>query len=124
MARSSKETAGVNYLEYVPRRTIDHEEGEDGRLVLLRPKFIKGPLAKWLQPRIKRKHFKVRLDDLGSATWRAIDGRRTVGQIADLLYEQFGERIEPRYERMSMFIDSLAKGAMITFEPRAAAEQE
>lgn len=124
MARRPKKNAGINYLEYVPRRTIDHEEGEDGRLILLRPKFVKGPLARWLQPRIKRKHFRVRLDDLGSATWRAIDGRRTVGQIADLLYEEFGERIEPRYERMSMFIDSLAKGAMITFEPRAAAGQE
>jgi hypothetical protein len=123
MARRQKKT-NPNYLDNVPRRNIEHEEGEDGRLVLLRPKFMSGPLAKLLQPRIKRKHFKVKLDDLGTATWRAIDGRRNVGQIADLLFEEFGERIEPRYERMSMFIDSLAKGKMVTFEQRGAAEQE
>jgi hypothetical protein len=114
----------LNYLEHVPRRNIDHEEGEDGRLVLLRPKYMSGPLARWLQPRIKRKHFKVKLDDLGTATWRAIDGKRNVGEIADLLFEEFGERIEPRYERMSMFIDSLYKGKMVTFEPHVSAEQE
>ena len=114
----------MNYLENVPRRNIDHEEGEDGRLVLLRPKYMTGLLAKLLQPRIKDKHFKVKLDDLGTATWRAIDGRRNVGQIADLLYEEFGERIEPRYQRMSMFIDSLAQGKMITFEPLPSAAEE
>jgi len=124
MARRRDKQPRPNYLDYVPQRNIEHEEGDDGRLVLLRPKFMSGPLARWLQPRIKRKHFKVRLDDLGTATWRAIDGKRSVGQIADILYEEFGERIEPRYERMSMFIDSLAKGKMVTFEPPIAAGQE
>lgn len=123
MASRARKNRQVNYLDHVPRRSIGHEETEDGQLVLLRPKFIKGPLARWLQPRIKRKFFRVRLDEVGTATWQAIDGNRNVGEIADLLYEQFGERIEPRYERMSRFIDSLAKGAMVTFEPSPAAER-
>ncbi|MBW2277637.1 MAG: PqqD family protein [Deltaproteobacteria bacterium] len=114
----------MNYLDYVPRRSIDHEEGDDGKLVLLRPKFMSGPLAKLLQPRITDKHLKVKLDDLGTATWRAIDGKRNVGQIADLLFEEFGDQIEPRYDRMSRFIDSLAKSKMVTFESRAPAKQE
>jgi hypothetical protein len=90
--------------------------------VLLRPKFIKGPLAWWLQPRIKRKYFRVKLDDLGTATWAAIDGERTVGQIADFLYERFGEEVEPRYERCARFIHSLAQGAMVELRPPVFSE--
>ena len=114
-----KEKAGaVNYLNCVPSRRIEHEEDEDGRIILLRPKFMKGILSKYLQPKIKAKFFRVRLDDVGSATWAAIDGTRTVGEIADSLYEQFGEAVEPRYERCSKFVYSLYQGAMITIDQK------
>jgi hypothetical protein len=106
----------VNYLDYVPSRAIEHERGDNDRFVLLRPKFMGGILAKLLQPNIKKTHFRVRLDKFGSKTWECIDGNRTVGEIADLLYEEFGDEIEPRYERCSKFINSLYKGAMVTIE--------
>jgi hypothetical protein len=103
-----------NYLDRVPARAVGHEEGAEGRLVLLRPKFMTGPLARLLQPRIPKQHFRVRLDDIGTAVWKLIDGERNVGQIADALVEPLGDRIEPRYERVSRFIHSLHKGSMIT----------
>lgn len=106
-----------NYLDLVPRRTIQHEVGDDGRFVLLRPKYMTGLLARFLQPRLRAKHFRVQLDDIGTATWDAIDGARTVGQIADVLGEKFGARVEPRYERCARFIQSLHKGAMVTLAP-------
>jgi len=115
MARRGDRTP-ENYLDCVPRRAVEHETDGDGRTVLLRPKFIKGPLARWLQPRIERKHFRVRLDEVGAATWEAIDGRRTVGEIAEILKDRFGDRVEPCYERCSMFVRSLDRGAMITLE--------
>jgi hypothetical protein len=124
MPRRRDKSRQISYLDKVPSRAIEHEEGDDGRLTLLRPKFTRGPLAWWLQPRMKYKYFRVHLDDIGTATWRAIDGERNVGQIADLLYEEFGERIEPRYDRMSRFIDTLARSAMVTIERPAAAEKE
>jgi hypothetical protein len=120
MAKARKD----NFLDFVPNRAIDHEDGEDGRLTLLRPKFVKGPLARWLQRRIKHKYFKVRLDELGTATWHAIDGKRSVAQIADLLAERFGEQIEPRYDRMSQFIDSLARSSMVTLDQPTATPKE
>lgn len=106
---------GENYLDRVPKRNVDFEEGENGRLVLLRPKFMTGPLARWLQPKLPKKYFRVKLDDVGTAVWRSIDGARTVGEIAEILFAEFGERVEPRHERCSRFIHSLDKGAMITF---------
>jgi len=106
---------GENYLDRVPKRNVDFEEGEGGRLVLLRPKFMTGPFARWLQPRLPRKFFRVKLDDVGSTVWRSIDGARTVGEIAEILFAEFGERVEPRYERCSKFVHSLHQGAMIAF---------
>jgi hypothetical protein len=102
-----------NYLDNVPRRCVDFEEGEGGRLVLLRPKFITGPFARLLQPHLPRKFFRVQLDDVGTCVWNAIDGARTVGEIAELLFAEFGERVEPRHERCSRFIHSLHQGAMV-----------
>jgi hypothetical protein len=115
MARRGRED--IDYLEFVPRRVIDHEDGEDCRLVLLRPKWTRGLLAKLLQPRIRRRFFRVRLDDVGSATWLLIDGHRTVGEICEALFERFGQRVEPRFERGAKFIHQLESGDMVSFDP-------
>jgi hypothetical protein len=109
---------GENYLDRVPKRNVDFEEGEGGRLVLLRPKFMSGPLSRWLQPKLPKKFFRVKLDDIGTTVWRSIDGARTVGEIAEILFAEFGERVEPRHERCAKFIHSLDRGAMITFIER------
>ncbi|MCP4677958.1 MAG: PqqD family protein [Deltaproteobacteria bacterium] len=123
MPRIDKDQS-VNYLDYVPSRAIEHEIGDNGRYVLLRPKFMRGILARFLQPHINSKHFKVRLDDFGSKTWASINGRRTVAEIADMLYEEFGDTIEPRYERCSKFLNSLHQGAMITLELKQRVSEE
>jgi hypothetical protein len=121
--RSTSKSAG-NYLDNVPQRTVASEEGEGGLLVLLRPKFMTGPFARLLQPRIPKKFFRVQLDDVGSCVWRSIDGARTVGEIAELLFAEFGERVEPRYQRCSRFVHSLHQGAMIAFvEPPDAGKR-
>jgi len=119
-----KTLPAVNYLELVPTRTVASEPGEGGLVVLLRPKWVRGLFARWLQPRLPphKRHFKVRLDDVGTAVWNAIDGERSVGDLAELLYERFGDRVEPRYERVSRFIHSLDDGAMVTLAPPAGAE--
>lgn len=73
-------------LATVPRPLAEWSEGEAGRVVLVRPRPTTGGLkgvgdliSWWLSPR------KVRLDALGSAAWRLIDGRTTVAEIAAAL---------------------------------------
>lgn len=113
-----------NYLDCVPNRAVQHELDENGRVILLRPKWVKGLLAKYLQPRLSRPFFRVKLDLIGAAIWNAIDGVRTIHELADLLYEEFGDEIEPRYERCARFIHSLQEGAMIRVSrPNAAGEE-
>jgi hypothetical protein len=43
---------------------------------------------------------RIRLDDRGAFVWNHLDGRRTVGEIAQLARETFGESIEPAEERV------------------------
>ena len=113
MTRKGK--SAPNYLDNVPVQRVGHEVGENGLLILLRPKFMRGPLAWWLQPRLRSRHFRVKLDEIGSAAWPLIDGKRTILEISDLIYEKLGDRVEPRYERVSRFIGELRRGGMVAF---------
>ena len=90
----------VNLLDIAPVRLTESEEVK-GRLVVIRPKPRRRgitALLNWLQywmavPRI-------RLDDRGAFVWRHLDGVRTVGEIAQLARERFGDSIEPAEERV------------------------
>jgi hypothetical protein len=102
-----------NFLDFVPVRRVDSETRGDGCLTLLRPKFVRGPLARWVQPRLAKPFYKVHLDAIGSAVWEQIDGARTVGEIAIDLERRFGDRVKPAHQRVSMFVGELARGRMV-----------
>ena len=90
----------INLLDIAPVPLTESEDVK-GRLVVIRPKPKRRgitALLHWLQywmavPRI-------RLDDRGAFVWRHLDGVRTVGEIAQLARETFGESIEPAEERV------------------------
>ena len=98
---------GINLLDLKPVRLADWEEKE-GRVVLIRPAPSSRGLRKlldsvtgWMSPQ------KVRLDAVGSAGWRLLDGAHTTAEVAAVLREQFGEEIEPVEERLGEFIRML-----------------
>ena len=66
-------------------------------------------VAYWLAPR------KLRLDDVGTFSWRLIDGGRTVNQIAAELRREFGERAEPCEERLGRFMKQLQREELVRF---------
>ncbi len=103
-----------SYLHNIPSRKADHEEDDEGRCVLLRPKHMTGVLARLLQSKLPKKYSRIRLDDIGTTVWNLVDGELTVGQIADLAHEQLGDRVEPRYERVSQFVHNLHGNGLIT----------
>ena len=107
--------AGRNLLDFVPVRCVDCETRDDGQTTLLRPKFVRGPLARWVQPRLRKPFYRVRLDEIGTCVWGLINGTRTVGEIAGEVERQFGERWRPSHERVSLFMRELEKGCMIRF---------
>lgn len=109
---ASKKTM-YNLYDLRPRRAAGWEEGENGRVVILVPKFRNRFLVRWILPLLRSQHFRVKLDDLGSALWRQCDGATTVAAMGDSLLRQFGERAEPVYERIGAFLRRLEKGDLL-----------
>jgi len=97
------------FLALVPVRAVPFETGEEGRVTLLRPKFVSSRWA-WLHRFLKRPDFRVRLDERGSTLWLAMDGVRSVGDLAALARERFGEAGEPHEERCGLFVQELVRG--------------
>lgn len=103
-------------LDAIPERLIDWEKDGDGRLaVLLIPRFRKGLLAKWLQPRLKRPFVRITLDELGTFVWERCDGRKTVGEIVREMNAHFGEKARPAEERIKLFLSNLYRGRLIRY---------
>ena len=114
----------VNLLDVAPVRLTESEEVK-GRLVVIRPKPKRRgvtALLNWLQywmavPRI-------RLDDRGAFVWRLLDGQRTVGEIAQLARERFGDAIEPAEERVGRLMLMFRREDLVAYpgvDPEAAA---
>ncbi|MDO5649412.1 MAG: PqqD family protein [Gallicola sp.] len=61
-------------------------------------KFLKKPVQS-----------KIQLDPLGSFIWKQIDGKATIYEIGQKVEEQFGEKADPLYPRLTEFIKTLQK---------------
>jgi len=98
----------------LPNRKMEWEiEAGTKRVVILRPKYIYPPVRRLVEPFLKNKVFKIKLDDLGSVVWQNCDGQTTVERIGQTLAETFGPEIEPIYERLSKFILQLQREKFI-----------
>ncbi len=82
-------------------------------IIVLRPRFISGPLAWWLQPRLSNPHFKVHLDAVGTFVWSRCDGKTKVSAIAIAMQEHFGDDFEQTELRLQRFLFELERGKMI-----------
>ncbi|MBE0664062.1 MAG: PqqD family protein [Bacteroidales bacterium] len=113
---------GANYLDLVPVRRQSYETGEDGLVTLLVPKFSNKSLSNFLVPKTKSDHFRIKFDELGSATWQAIDGKLNVGQLCQKLSDSLGEKIFPAEERVPKFLTLMYEQRYITFQELIDAE--
>ncbi|MCX5752099.1 MAG: PqqD family protein [Candidatus Krumholzibacteria bacterium] len=107
--------ADVNLLDLVPRRTAEHEIDEEHLVTVLMPRFRNRFMQRWLVPRYRSPHIKIKLDEIGSEVWLLCDGRRNVGEIAVLMREKFNERIEPCNDRLARFFKQLEQARFISY---------
>ena len=103
----------VNLLELKPKRNSEWETGENDHVVLLVPKFRDGFLGKWVQPRLSRPFYRVKLDTFGSFIWNACDGNTTVLEIAKAMAGKFSEDSESLYDRIGKFIRRLDESKFV-----------
>ena len=103
-------------FDLTPIHFVQHELGENNIVTVLIPKFTNKITVKVFEPRLKTPHIKLKLDELGSAVWLAIDGKKKVGAIASELVGSFGDKIKPVEERLPKFLTQLYEQRLITFE--------
>lgn len=107
---------GANYLELTPVRSVQHEIDLNKQVTILIPKVTNKFAKKYFEPMLKSPNIKMKLDELGSISWLAIDGKKKVGLIADELRKELGDKIHPAEERLTKFLTILYEQRLITFE--------
>ena len=113
MAR--KNLKNVNLLDLIPVHMVDSGINVDGTVFLRKPKVKSRFLKTVLKTMGMHTHFKIHLDEFGSHVWNECDGIRNVHQIGESLKTTFGEEIEPVYERLGLFIRTLASQNCIRY---------
>ncbi len=58
---------------------------------------------------------RIRLDALGSYAWLRIDGKKTVGQVATVLREEFGSEVEPVEDRLGHLVRILRSEGLVAY---------
>ncbi|MDR0927780.1 MAG: PqqD family protein [Ignavibacteria bacterium] len=109
-----KEHKKANLLELTPIHLLTHEYRADGEIDVLVPRFKHSVFQKIL-PKHRSPYIKANLDELGTATWELIDGKRNVTEIAEMMVEKYGERIEPVHQRVSAFMQQMYRNKFISF---------
>lgn len=116
-------TKAENYLDYVPVTNPKNGWEEKDGIVTVHM-IHRGFYAK-----IAQKFFhtprdsKIDLDGYGSFLWKQIDGKRTVGELAEQMKAQFGKDAEPLYDRLVKYIQILRNNDFILFRGRDKAPQ-
>ncbi|MFO8023321.1 MAG: PqqD family protein [Perlabentimonas sp.] len=102
-------------LDLIPVRLYEHKINDDGTVTILVPKFKNEKFARFFIPASKSIYISINLDELGSATWLAMDGSKTTDTICKELSEKFGDKIHPAQERVIKFLSGLYHNKQITF---------
>lgn len=96
-----------------PRRCLNWRDLDNGRCVVLRPKFGAGRIGRWFASKLGDPCYHIRLDDVGTFIWKACDGETPLTEIAGRLRAEFGGRVEPAEQRLARFVQSMLRSRMI-----------
>lgn len=103
-----------NYLDYIPQKSGDFKwlDKEDGvvQIIINRDSLFERIVRKLF---FTPENYKVDLDKIGSFIWLQIDGQNNLYQIGELLKSEFGDDIEPLYERLIQYIKILKNNKFI-----------
>lgn len=105
----------ANLLDLTPYHVYEAKTEENGLITVLVPKFTNKIAVKLILPRLKSTHFKIKLDEIGSQTWKLIDGNTSVLEISEKLTNIFGDRIQPVYERLGKYLTIMYMEGYISY---------
>ena len=105
-----------NYLEFIPAISEKNswDEDETGKVTI---HMVHRGFYAWIaqrffhRPRVSH----IDLDAMGSFIFQRIDGKRTVGEIAELVKAEFGKDAEPLYDRLVKYMQILRNNGFIRY---------
>ncbi len=97
----------------IPQQFAKFEKEENDNITLLKPKFNSNFSLKYIIPRMKHPYYSIHLDEIGTAVWNSIDGKRNAVEIGEKLKGELGDRIEPVFERLGLFLATLKQQKFI-----------
>lgn len=103
----------ANLLDMIPTRRREAEPRGDGTVDVLVPRYGDGRLGAVLGRFLKNQPIRLHLDEFGAEVWRLCDGRHSVYEIGQRMEEKFGDRIQPVYERLGLFLHQMKKAGIV-----------
>lgn len=108
MNKKGDRKEAANYLDFIPayQPAIQWKAEAQGKITIYMEN--KG-VFHWLAQKLLKKPevSQIHLDEMGSFIWSLIDGKRSVYEIGGKVKEKFGEKAEPLYERLVMYMHNL-----------------
>lgn len=119
MALSFKERKkilkSINTLDLTPIRLHSEEKGNEEMVTIIIPKFKNKFMVKYISPKLKSDHFRIKLDNFGSAVWLMMNGKNKVDYIITELKSKFEDEIQQADERVTKFVFQLYEQGFISF---------
>lgn len=112
-----------NFLELIPIKTEQYKaiKTETGITQILVPR--NGMLDRIVRVFKKTPEvMKIDLDEYGTFVWNLIDGKRNIKEIGEQLNLEFGDEVEPLYERLVIYINILRNNKFITLSKNENSE--
>jgi hypothetical protein len=106
----------INFLNLTPYRKVEYEVMENSLIRLLIPRFKSKFAQKYLIPKFQSKFIYANLDEIGSACFQLIDGFKNVYEISNKMRENFGESIEPVYDRVAKYMGNMHRTGFLDFK--------
>lgn len=106
----------ANTLDLTPLRIYSEHKNDEGLVTVIVPKFKNKFATKYVSPKLKSDHFKIKLDKFGSAVWENINGNTKVEKIIKDVKKKFGDELEQEEERITKFIFQLYTQGFISFK--------
>jgi hypothetical protein len=120
MAKSFKERKKIlksaNALDLTPIKIYSEERNDNDMITVKVPKFRNKFAVKYISPKLKSDHFKIKLDRFGSAVWTNINGKTKVEKIIKDVKNKFGDELSEEEERITKFIFQLYSQGFISFK--------
>lgn len=114
--RNAGTRPGPNLLDMTLVREVEWEEDESGVVTLVRSRpRVRGPrsMGRWVSFMLAPP--RIRLDEVGSFAWLRMNGSSDVGDVAALVREEFGDRVEPVNQRLGHLVRLLKRERFVSY---------